>query len=70
MLENSWKVVHFNVNTMSINNIELFYIHCSVHHYNCFKIITNTMTLVDYPLFSGVVVIIRSLFFLYSQPLV
>jgi len=34
-----------------------FYIHCSVHHYNCFKIITNTMTLMDYPLFSGVVVI-------------
>ena len=25
-----------------------FYIHCSVHHYNCSKIITNKMTLVDY----------------------
>jgi len=31
----------------------MFYIHCSVHHYNCFKIITNTMTLMDYPLFLG-----------------
>ena len=30
-----------------------FYIHCSVHHYNCTKIITNKMTLMDYPLFQG-----------------
>jgi len=27
--------------------VHFFYIHCSVHHYNCFKIITNTMTLMD-----------------------
>jgi len=31
----------------------LFYIHCSVHHYNCSKIITKKMTLLDYPLFQG-----------------
>jgi len=30
-----------------------FYIHCSVHHYDYSKIITNKMTLVDYPLFQG-----------------
>jgi len=29
------------------------YIHCSVHHCNCSKIITNKMTLMDYPLFHG-----------------
>ena len=30
-----------------------FYIHGSVHHYNCSKINTNKMTLMDYPLFHG-----------------
>jgi len=35
------------------NTINIFYIHCSVHHYNCSKIITNKMTLMDYPLFQG-----------------
>jgi len=34
-------------------NCVKFYIHCSVHHYNCSKIITNKMTLLDYPLFQG-----------------
>ena len=29
------------------------YIHGSVHHYNCSKINTNKMTLMDYPLFHG-----------------
>jgi len=33
--------------------VKKFYIHCSVHHYNCSKIITNKMTLMDYPLFQG-----------------
>jgi len=38
-----------------VNNYvyHLFYIHCSVHHYNCSKIITNKMTLLEYPLFQG-----------------
>ena len=30
-----------------------FNINCSVHHCNCSKIITNKMTLMDYPLFQG-----------------
>ena len=33
-----------------------FYIHCSVHHYNCLKNNQHD-DIVDYPLFSGVVVI-------------
>ena len=33
--------------------ISRFYIHGSVHHYNCSKINTNKMTLMDYPLFHG-----------------
>ena len=32
--------------------VDKFYINCSVHHCNCFNKITNTISLVDYPLFS------------------
>ena len=52
------RICHWNYSLRSKRNKrDLFYIHCSVHHYNCYKIITNKMTLMDYPLFSGVVVI-------------
>ena len=51
--QNSLIIKYFN----SRNYSSFFYIHCSVHQCNCFKKITNTMSLVDYPLFSWVVVI-------------
>jgi len=38
---------------LSVKPLQNIYIHGSVHHYNCSKINTNKMTLMDYPLFHG-----------------
>jgi len=41
-------IIYVSTTYLLKHRLHKFYIHCSVHHYNCSKIITNNMALLDY----------------------